>query len=132
MAWPVIEDELVFAIDSIPFFVKDISRGDIVRARISINPEVQEGEFFEFESMVERGGHNTYRLLLREKGPTIVEQTTNELLAKGLAVEVEYDDLFAVDVPPTVDQREVDAFLIQQSESGRWGLQDGSVQIPDE
>src|ERR1700745_4067169 len=69
LAWPVLESDRCFSIESIPFFVKGVARGDIVKVKVSENAEVQEGEFFEYESIVERGGHNTYRLLLREKRP---------------------------------------------------------------
>jgi hypothetical protein len=124
-AWPVLEQDDYFSIESIPFFLKGISRGDIVRVIVANNSEVQEGEFFEFESVVGRGGHNTYRLLLRNKRPDDPEFTENELLQKGLAVEIEDGDLFAVDVPPSADQDEIDNYLISESKSGRWGLQDG-------
>lgn len=128
LAWPMLESDRCFSIESIPFFVKGISRGDIINVKVSENSDVQEGEFFEFESIVQRGGHNTYRLLLREKHPEDPERTKKELLAKGLAVEIEDDDFFAVDVPPTVNQKEVDDFLIYESQIGRWGLEDGFVQ----
>ncbi len=128
LAWPVLESDRWFKIESIPFFVKGTSRGDIVKAKVSENSDVQEGEFFEFESLVERGGHNTYRLLLREKGPNDPELTKRELLAKGLALEIEDDDFFAVDVPPGVNQKEIDDFLVGEAEKGRWGLEDGFVQ----
>jgi len=127
VAWPVLESDRCFRIESIPFFVKGIARGDIIKVKVSENSDVQEGEFFEFESIVERGGHNTYRLLLREKQPTDPELTKEELLTKGLALEVEDDDFFAVDVPPSVNQKEIDDFLIAEAESGRWGLEDGFV-----
>ena len=129
LAWPVLESNRCFRIESIPFFVKGIARGDIIKVKVSENSDVQEGEFFEFESIVERGGHNTYRLLLRENQTTDPELTKEELLAKGLAVEVEDDDFFAIDVPPSVNQKEIDDFLIAEAESGRWGLEDGFVRI---
>lgn len=128
LAWPVLESDRCFSIESIPFFVKGISRRDIVRAKVSENSEVQEGEFFEFESIVERGGHNTYRILLRNYVSSDPELIKKELLAKGLAFEVEDDDFFAIDVPPTVNQKDIDDYLIRGAESGRWGLEDGSVQ----
>lgn len=128
LAWPVLESDRCFIIESIPFFVKGISRGDIVRAKVSTNSEVQEGEFFEFESIVERGGHNTYRLLLRNEGSNDSELTKTDLLTKGLAFEAEDDDFFAIDVPPTVNQKAIDDYLIKEAEAGRWGLEDGSVQ----
>ena len=127
LAWPVLERDDYFSIESIPFFVKGISRGDIVRARVTRNSEVQEAEFFEFDKVVDRGGHNTYRLLLREKRADDPEFTENELLQKGLAVETDDDDFFAVDVPQSVDQKAIDDYLISESNSGRWGLQDGYV-----
>ncbi|HSS20487.1 MAG TPA: DUF4265 domain-containing protein [Pyrinomonadaceae bacterium] len=130
LAWPVLESDRYFSIDSIPFFVKGISRGDIVRVNVSQNSDVQEGEFFEFESVVEGGGHNTYRLLLSEKRPSDLELTEDELLAKGLALEIEDDDFFAGDVPPSVNQKDIDDYLISESESGRWGLQDGHLANP--
>lgn len=34
---------------------------------------------------------------------------------------------FAVDVPPSVNQNEIDEYLIGEAESGRWGLEDGFV-----
>jgi len=128
LAWPVLESDRCFRIESIPFFVKGISRGDIIKAKVSLNSDVQESEFFEFESIVERGGHNTYRLLLREKHTVDPELTKEELLTKGLALEVDDNDFFAVDVPPSVNQKEIDEFLIAEAESGRWGLEDGFVQ----
>jgi len=126
LAWPLRESERCFRLESIPFFVKGISRGDIVEAKVSENSEVQQGEFFEFERIVERGGHNTYRILLNEKDAGLTRQ---ELLAKGLALEIEDDDFFAIDVPPELDQKEIDKFLISEAESGRWGLQDGFVGV---
>ena len=46
--------------------------------------------------------------------------TENELLKKGVAVEVEGDDFFAVDVPPSVDQKAIDKYLVKANETGRW------------
>ena len=67
LAVPLEEAEDYFRIESVPFFIRDISRGDVVRARTVSNPEIAEGEVFEFDRVVDRGGHNTYRLLLRKK-----------------------------------------------------------------
>ena len=129
LAWPVLESDRCFRLESIPFFVKGVSRADIIEAKVSENSEVQEGEFFEFERVVERGGHNTYRILLRENRPNDPALTKQELLGRGLALEIEGDDFFSIDVPPNVDQKEIDEFLISESESGRWGLDHGFVRI---
>jgi hypothetical protein len=127
LAFPVLERNDYFCIESIPFFIKGISRGDIVHAKVSQNEAVQESEFFEFSSLIEHGGHNTYRLLLREVRPNDPQLTERELLDKGLLLEVEDGDFFAVDVPPTLNQQEIDEYLIAENRSGRWGLQDGNV-----
>ena len=108
LARPVLERDDYFEIESIPFYLKNVSRGDLVSAKATQNDEIQAQEAFEFDSVVARGGHNTYRLLLKQARPGDPEFTQNELLSKGLAVEVEYADFFAVDVPSSVDQQAID------------------------
>jgi Domain of unknown function (DUF4265) len=125
LARPVLERDDYFQIESVPFFLKNVSCGDIVKANVVVNKEIQEGEIFEFDQVVDRGGHNTYRLLLRKKHPDDPQLTTDELLKKGLAIEEQYGDFFAVDVPPTVDQQAIDDFLVAESQAGRWEMQDG-------
>lgn len=129
-ARPVLERDDYFEIESIPFYLKNISRGDIVKANVVENSTIQAGEIFEFDRVVHRGGHNTYRLLLRKKVSNDPEFTTQELLKKGLAVEEQYGDFFAVDVPPSVDQEEIDDYLLSQKDSGRWQMQDGYLSNP--
>jgi hypothetical protein len=62
---------------------------------------------------------------LKRKNPKDPEFTEAELISKGLAIEREHSDFFAVDVPPTVDQQVIDQYLLTESESGRWEMQDG-------
>jgi hypothetical protein len=125
LARPLLKRDDYFQIESVPFFLKNVSVGDIVRAKTVTNPEIQDGEVFEFNGILDRGGHNTYRLLLKKKHPDDPHFTERELLKKGLAVEEQHGDFFAVDVPPSVDQQAIDAYLVAESESGRWELQDG-------
>jgi len=125
LARPLSNRDDYFQIESTPFFLKNVSRGDIVRAKTVTNPEIQNDDVFEFDAVLDRGGHNTYRLLLRKKRPDDPQFTENELLKKGLAVEEQYGDFFAVDVSPSVDQQAIDSYLVAESDSGRWELQDG-------
>ena len=125
LARPLLERDDYFKIESIPFFLKTISRGDIVRARTVVNSKIQDGEIFEFDTVLEHAGHNTYRLLLRKKHQNDPQFTENELLDKGLAVEQKNGDFFAIDVPPTLDQKAIDDYLIFERETGRWEIQDG-------
>lgn len=51
LAKPVLERDDHFQIESIPFYLKNVSRGDVVKAKIRENLELQEGEVFEFEGV---------------------------------------------------------------------------------
>jgi hypothetical protein len=106
-----------FRIVSIPFYLKNVSRGDLVSAT--------EGEFLQFSHVVTRGGHNTYRLLLKQTLPDGPSRTVGELTKMELGVEEEHGFFFAVDVPPSVDQTATDAFFVEQTQLGRWEMQDG-------
>jgi len=111
-----------FRLESVPFYLKNVSRGDLVQTKVL---KTEDGEAFEFDGVIEHGGHNTYRLLLREKHPDDPGYTVNELVKEGLAVEEQHGNFLAVDVPPSVDQTAIDKYLGAQSESGRWEMQDG-------
>lgn len=125
LARPVLERDDYFQIESIPFYLKNVSRGDIVRANVVEKREIQDGEIFEFEQVINRGGHNTYRLILRKKSLDDPGFTEKELLKKGVAIEEQYGDFFAVDVPPSVDQQAIDVYLLSECKAGRWEMQDG-------
>lgn len=107
-----------FLLESVPFYLKNVSKGDVVAA--------EEGDFLRFSHVVERGGHNTYRLLMDEACKSEVKRARSELESMGLTVEEnEAGILLAVDVPPSVGQQKVDAYLIGQRTAGRWQIQDG-------
>jgi RNA:NAD 2'-phosphotransferase (TPT1/KptA family) len=53
-------------------------------------------------------------------------QAIADLDKLGLTVErSENKILLAVDVPPSVNQQEIDDYLVEQEELGRWQMQDG-------
>jgi hypothetical protein len=107
-----------FLVESVPFYLKNVSRGDLVAA--------EEGVFQRFSHVIERGGHNTYRLLMDGASEDEAERAISELEARGLTVEKnEAGILLAVDVPPTVAQQEIDADLMSNTTAGRWQMQDG-------
>jgi hypothetical protein len=106
-----------YVLDSVPFYLKNVSRGDTVAA--------VQADFLSFNEVVSRGGHNTYRLLLVDAPDSEMRQVVSDLEKLGLTVERnENGILLAVDVPPSVDQEKVDAYLIEQVELGRWQVQD--------
>jgi hypothetical protein len=115
-----------FTLESIPFYLKNVSRGDLVKAKVV---KTDGEDAFHFDGVVARGGHNTYRLLLRSEKADGPELTKKELLAKGLFIEEEHGGTFlALDIPPSIDQQAIDQYLVSESESGRWEMQDGCLQ----
>jgi hypothetical protein len=108
-----------YVIASVPFYLKNVSVGDIV--------EVSEGKLLAFKRVLARGGHNTYRLLIHTDSVQRIDETVVELLDLGLTVEPVNGRLIAIDVPPSVDQREIDSFLLKESEDGRWEMQEGCL-----
>jgi hypothetical protein len=106
-----------FKIDGIPFYLKNVSLGDVVEA----TPH----EVRAFVRVVERGGSSTYRLLLKTKREGDPASTMTELRSLGLHVEEQHGKFLAVDVPTSVDQQAIDALLIREMETGRWEMQDG-------
>lgn len=107
-----------FELLSVPFYLKNVSRGDVVGAT--------QADFLRFVDVRNRGGHNTYRLLMETSDVSDVNAALAELKSKGLVVELnETGILIAVDVPPSVNQHEIDAYLLSEKEAGRWQIQDG-------
>jgi hypothetical protein len=105
-------------LDNTPFFVKGVALGDVVKVE-----EAPDGAL-EFESVVRRGGHSTYRILLLEEHPADPRHTMDELVALGLSVE-EDAGLLAVDVPPDISLYNILEYLREGIESGRWEVDEG-------
>ncbi len=73
----------------------------------------------EFDSVVRRGGHSTYRILLLKKHPEDPRHTMDGLIALGLSVE-EDAGLLAVDVPPDVSLDGIREYLFEGIDTERW------------
>ena len=85
-----------------------------------------EGNFLRFSQVIARGGHNTYRLLMADVPDADILRAIADLEELGLAVErSENRILLAVDVPPSINQQEIDDYLVKHQELGRWQMQDG-------
>lgn len=111
-----------FEIESVPFYLRNVSRGDLVKAKVA---DAADGQIFHFDGVLEHRGHNTYRLLIRKKREDDPNFTIKELTSRGLAIEEQHGNFLAVDVPPSLDQSETDDYLVAESNSGRWEIQDG-------
>lgn len=108
-----------YALDNIPFFVRGVALGDVVSA------EAADDGALEFERVVRRGGHSTFRIWLRDQSAAEMRKTIDALLALGLGVEKDFTGLLAVDIPPEVSLDDAEAALFEGVDSGRWELQDG-------
>ena len=105
-------------IDNVPWFVKGVSLGDVVSV-----VQASDG-VLEFERVLRRSGHSTYRILLLDQEARALERTIAELTAMGLGVE-EDAGLLAVDVPPTVSLNSFTKHLLVGVRSGRWEAEEG-------
>ena len=124
--YPPVEVESVWAIpkerdyeiNSIPFYVKGIALGDLVRA------DPAEDGALEFRSVLRRSGHSTYRILLLKKDTSDPQKTIDELIRLGLSVESDLDILLSVDVPPDIDESFIRSYLFKGIDEGRWEVEE--------
>src|SRR5262245_9185971 len=80
-----------------PGLVVGISKADVVATRDG-------GDGLEFLSVVRRGGHSTYRVMIAaDASRALVDRYWSALMALGCAHEDATARLRAVDVPPGVD-----------------------------
>jgi hypothetical protein len=98
----------LYWIESTPFFIFDVSRGDVVLARAD-----DDGGILIYQCMLTKSGHNTVRA--RVLDCTITEEKGEKLVSciQKLGCESETLDprLIAIDAPPECSLREVSMFL---------------------
>jgi hypothetical protein len=111
-----------YRIESTPFFENRVSKGDLVVATL------QGDGFLQFERVVERGRHSTFRVLIDDERVS-VESVTKDLKSLGAECEVTLDNLVAIDVSEEA-MKAVEDFLVRGRDNGRWGLQDGFIFQP--
>jgi hypothetical protein len=100
------------AIENIPFYVKGISCGDIVRVR----PDHDRRELV-FERLVSRSGSSTVRLIVKDE--SVVDDVESLLRQRGLAWEIDGTGyLWAVDVPRDVEYAPVRTALVEMMSQG--------------
>lgn len=86
-----------YRIDNIPFYAYDISVDDIVRAR-------EEGGRLAFDAVLSRGGHSTYRVLIKdEAGFESPEFKRRWVGLERLACSFEVAKKRWVSIPPSSD-----------------------------
>jgi Domain of unknown function (DUF4265) len=102
-----------YQIDNIPFYVREIALGDIVRA------EKDDDGMLHFKSLVRPSGHSTVRLWFakgREQDVELIRQKLREL---GCVSELsDLPRLVAVDIPQSVPYERVRKFLDEVEKTG--------------
>ena len=114
-----------FRILNSPFFVFGISAEDIVRA-------TAEAGLYQFQQVVRRGGHSTYRLFL-QGGNTIKDIKFRDLWKRleqlGCTFENANDRFVAVDVPPTSDIHAAYKQFEAGERDGIWVFEEGHCEL---
>ena len=117
-ATPLGEDR--FRIDNVPFFVKAVANGDVVRAIKN-----SDGEFI-FDEIVERGGHSTVRIFVTEEG----DREAIRLAIKELGCDSEASHikrLCSVDIPPSIPYKNIKKVLDAWEADGRIEYEEGCI-----
>lgn len=114
-----------FLIDNVPMYVRGISCDDVVAAT-----EV-DGEL-NYNTVVRRGGHSTYRVMLLE-AETFTEEPISPLWNKLATEGCSYAGLagkrlFAIDVPQEADIAIVYAILEEGLHAGLWDFEEANCQ----
>jgi Domain of unknown function (DUF4265) len=105
-------------LDNIPLLVFGVSMGDTIRVR-------RDGDGLWSAGGLERGGHSTYRVMLRDATDKRVQDAFRHLVTLGCGYEELTRRYVAVDVPPDVDVRTVYDALEQGLEQDFWTFEEG-------
>jgi hypothetical protein len=115
----------IVEVDNIPFFAKNFSLGDKIRADFNHGIPM-------FDAVVERGGHSTYRVFI-ENHNIKAFNLLDAIKAMGCvweSIKLNGGELYALDIPPTVGLDEVYYILDQGYREGAWSFDEGYVGHP--
>ncbi|QDU82534.1 hypothetical protein Pla110_42920 [Polystyrenella longa] len=117
--WAIEREEGMYEIANIPFFVRGIAYGDIVKA------STETGELI-FEEKVEYLGHITLRIILYDL--SCMKRVCEELEKLGCDWEGSHlNNLISVDVPPQSEYENVLEFLRIYIESEQLEYEEGAI-----
>ncbi len=116
--WGMPASEGQFVIESVPFFAKEIARGDQVTAVLS------EQGFLAVDKIAEHAGHSTFRIWVSEHLIGSLDQVVSDLERMGAVVEVTLHRLLAIDAKPEHESSIWD-YLQKGVQRGSWEVQVG-------
>lgn len=120
--WTEKSGKLEVRVLNVPFYVKGISFGDVVRIR----PDHERREFV-FEELLSESGGSTMRIILR------AAQAEGEVGALLRAADCEWEvgppgiSLWAIDVPAHVNYASVRADLLNLADAGTIDIEEGAI-----
>jgi hypothetical protein len=115
-------DKAIVEVNNIPFFSTAVSLGDTIVIAFRNNEVV-------FESVVERGGHSTYRIFFQNPNgdETKALLRFNELGCYWESTSFRGGKLFALDIPPHVNVYDIYEMLESGEKDGLWLFEEGYV-----
>lgn len=119
--WAIVVDENqgLYKIDSIPFFVKDFAWGDVVFAEL-------EDENLQVKELKEESGHSTIQIIFFDSNA--IQPVISFLESEGCSWEGSYmPEYFSVDVPKDVDYRPVKKFLRSMKSKEKLGFREACL-----
>jgi len=123
--WVTPMGESSFRLENVPFYARNVSFGDVVRAR-------RIRGLFVATSVAQRSGHSTYRIF-SEQGESFDSSANWKRLERlGCTYERANKKLIAIDCPPKVDADRVYKVLKDGKSSGQWDFEEGHFSAPAE
>lgn len=107
-----------YRLANVPFFAFGLSLRDVVLAH-------EEGGRLVFSSALRRGGHSTYRLLVKPARQQDFPEFWDPLQASGCTFEQGKGNLFAVDVPESANIFDVYKLFEAGEKAGVWSFEEG-------
>lgn len=114
-----------YSIDSVPFWARDLSRGDRVRTRLNLDRRY-------VERVLSDGGHSTIRVVMFSKHPLAVSERIGHLSRAVAEVgaevaESQVSGLFAIDLPPAASLIDLDRTLNRGLRAGWWDVEEATL-----
>ncbi|MBE7699967.1 DUF4265 domain-containing protein [Oerskovia sp. Sa1BUA8] len=120
--WAEKSGRLEMRVLNVPFYVRGIAFGDVVRVR----PDHERREFV-FEELLAESGNSTMRIILRGAQPEGEVGAMLRAADCGWEVGPQGIFLWAIDVPAHVNYASVRADLLKMADAGTINLEEGAI-----
>jgi hypothetical protein len=112
-----------YRIDNIPFYVRGISDGDVISAKME-----EDGRLVFFE-LVEASFNSTFRLIVSDESETPkVRKMFRELDCPS---ELVSHGLISIHIPGSIVMKPIATLIEQGEENGWWGFEEGALRHPE-